>query len=221
MDWLYPPVCAGCGAQGFRFCPKCISNVESQKGDFCLSCNSSFSLPQVDCPVCKGKSKNGVICASWGLYKDQLRIAIQNLKYQDDIGLGEFFADNLIAILEQRKWNFDLVIPVPLSRQRGKERGYNQSALLSHQIAAYFHVQHSHTALYRIKETKTQYSLNASDRFLNVKDAFSGNPAKLNGRRVLIVDDIITTGATVLECNEAVLNAGAISCYGISIAKTG
>ncbi len=162
-----------------------------------------------------------MVCTSWAGYKEPLRTAIHKLKYDGDQGLGEYFAQKLIVILERRQWKFDFIIPVPLSRKRFRERGYNQSELTSRVMANYFAVDHSTDSIKRFKETETQFNLNTEERFLNVMDAFSANPAKLKGRRVLIVDDIITTGATLLQCQEIILAAGAETCYGISIAKAG
>jgi ComF family protein len=220
IDWLYPPACAGCGKPGSRFCNPCADQVSVIKADFCLVCNNSFSSHHQYCPICSSQKQVGFICTSWGQYQDTLREAIHKLKYDGDVGLGDYFAEKLISILIDHNWEFDLVVPVPLSKKRQAERGYNQSALISGNIAHFFNVQHSTSTLVRIKDTDTQFSLAAADRISNVKDAFSGNPAKLKGKRVLLVDDIITTGATLLNCQKAIINAGASNVFGISVAKT-
>jgi competence protein ComFC len=79
---------------------------------------------------------------------------------------------------------------------------------------------HSNSAVARIKETVTQTTLHAKERFENMEDAFFGNPDKLKGRSVLVVDDVITTGATMQNCAKAILNAGAEKVYCISVART-
>lgn len=149
-----------------------------------------------------------------------LREAIHALKYKQDIGLGDYFAKVLISLLESRGWEFDIVIPVPISRERMKERGYNQSALLSNPIAAYFQVEHSTKALQRIKETGSQVNHTRIERDEFLRDAFSANPAKLKGKKVLLVDDIITTGSTINHCANTLKGAGASQVIAISIAKT-
>ena len=158
--------------------------------------------------------------AAWAVYGGSLREAIHSLKYKNDMGLGDLFANYMIEILRDKDWSFDLVIPVPLSPQRSRERTYNQSALLSRPIARYFQRDHSTGALRRIKDTGTQVKRNRMERDLSLAGAFSGNPAKLKGRSVLLVDDIITTGATINHCSEALLQAGAIRVYAVSLAKT-
>lgn len=220
IDWVYPPTCAGCGRDGFRFCPQCLSEVKVFTGNHCLSCGKPIPQNQRVCSACQGVKSIITDLCSWAEFEGPLREAIHHLKYNQDIGLGDYFSPFLISQIEKRKWQFDLVIPVPISKSRLKSRGYNQSELLSRPIARFFTVAHSSIALKRVKETESQFSLSVKERYHNMEDAFFGFPAKLKGRRVLVVDDIITTGSTMNQCAKALLNAGAIEVYGISIAKT-
>jgi len=219
-DWVYPPECAGCGRIGYRFCPQCLSEVNIFTGNHCLTCGRSIPSTQKYCPTCK-ESKSAIIdLCSWAKFEGPLREAIHRFKYQQNIALGDYFSEFLLTLIEKRRWEFDLVVPVPVSKSRLKTRGYNQSALISRPIARYFSVDHSNHVLMRVKETESQFSLTAIERYHNMEDAFLGFPAKLNDRRVLVVDDIITTGATMNQCAKALYQAGAKEVYGISIAKT-
>lgn len=220
VDLIYPPVCAGCGKPNFRFCPDCLQQVSIIETSFCAFCGKPTHSDLAICPDCVDISCYFSAAASWAEYGGQLREVIHALKYKNDLGLGDFFAVLLIEILKNKVWDFDLVIPVPLSQSRMKERSYNQAALLSRPIAWYFRKEHSTHALRRSKDTGTQTSRNRIERDLSLTDAFSGNPAKLKGRSVLLVDDIITTGATINHCSQALLLAGATRVYAISIAKT-
>jgi ComF family protein len=157
---------------------------------------------------------------SWAEYGGALREAIHALKYKSNIGLGDYFSRFLIDLLLEKRWDFDLVVPVPLSKSRMKERSYNQAALISRPVARYFRVDHATNALTRIKETGSQVTRSRIDRDSYLEDAFSGNPAKLKGRNVLLVDDIITTGSTINHCARALLEAGATQVKAISVAKT-
>ncbi len=157
---------------------------------------------------------------SWAEFEGPLREGIHKLKYRQDIGLGDFFAPYLISLVESRQWKPDLVIPVPISKSRKKTRGYNQAAMLSRPLARYFNLPHHVDLLLRIKETESQIQLSAEDRFHNMEGAFWINPAKLKGRTILVIDDIITTGATMNQCAKALFEAGAEKVYGLSIAKT-
>jgi ComF family protein len=219
-DWVFPPVCAGCGAVNYRFCPLCLNNVKLLHDTFCLSCGGPTQTSKKLCPKCLELHIYCTDIYSWAEYEGSLRKAIHNLKYKQDIGLGDFFAPYLISIIEKKRCLIDLVIPVPISKTRLKTRGFNQSTLLSTPIARYFSLEHSRNSLIRVKETESQTHLSAEDRLINMEDAFYGNPAKLKGRKVLLVDDIVTTGATMNSCAKAMLEAGAEQIYGISIAKT-
>ena len=112
-----------------------------------------------------------------------------------------------------------MVIPVPLSKSHFKSRGYNQAVLISQPLARALRIAHDKRVLQRIRETSTQTKLSAEQRFINVAGAFSGNPAKLNGKSVLLVDDVITTGATMVNCTKALLTSGASNVYCISAAR--
>lgn len=158
--------------------------------------------------------------ASWAVYGGVLREAIHAMKYRQDVGLGEYFSTFLISLLKTRQWMFDIVIPVPASHDRKKERGYNQADLLSHPIADYFRMEHAEKALFRTKETGTQVRRSKVERDEYLKDAFSANPATLKERKVLLVDDIITTGSTINHCAKALKEAGASQVMAISVAKT-
>ncbi len=220
LDWLYPPVCAGCGRNGDRFCADCLASVSVIQAPRCAFCGKRIANNQYVCHDCSAVPVYFKAAAFWAEYGGTLREAIHALKYKQDIGLGDYFAVHLINIIREKKWQFDLVMPVPLSHGRMKERGYNQSVLLSRPVARYFKTEHTTSSLLRVKETGTQVNRTRIERDEYLKDAFSGNPAKLKGRRVLLVDDIITTGSTINHCSKALVEAGATEVMAISIAKT-
>ena len=219
-DWLYPPVCAGCGRGGQRFCSDCLSQVKVITGSLCAFCGNKTSDCSSVCPQCSSATVFFEGAASWAIYGGELREAIHALKYKQDMGLGEFFSTFLITLIRNRGWIFDLVLPVPISQDRRKERGYNQSELISSPIALHFQLPHSSKTLIRIKDTGTQVNHSKIERDLFLNDAFSANAATLKGRKVLLVDDIITTGSTINHCAKALKEAGASKVYAISIAKT-
>ena len=220
VDLLYPPICAVCGKPNFRLCPSCLSQIHTIDFSFCALCGKRVKGSRTLCADCASTPIHFTAVAAWGEYEGVLREAIHALKYKSDLGLGEQFAEFLIPLLIERRWDFDCVLPVPLSRQKQKERAYNQSALLSRPIARYFNAVHAINWLVRTRDTGSQIQKNKIERNLSIEGAFWANPAKLKGRSVLLVDDIITTGATVNHCSDALLKAGAEKVYAISIAKT-
>jgi len=156
---------------------------------------------------------------SWAVYSDSIRESIHSLKYKNNIPLGYFFSQKLIPIIDKANWQFDLIIPVPINRSHYRERGFNQSSLIARPLAHYFGLPFSDTALNRIRETASQFSLGAEERIRNVEGAFRGNPAKIKGKGVLLIDDIITTGATMVNCTKALVESGATKVYCLSVAR--
>jgi len=113
----------------------------------------------------------------------------------------------------------DLVVPVPLGKERTKERGYNQVGLVAMPLALINHWRYSPRALVRTRETRSQVGLSIAERRENVSGAFLGNPALILRSNVLLLDDVATTGATLSSCSAALMDAGANSVYALTIAR--
>jgi ComF family protein len=141
------------------------------------------------------------------------------LKYNRDIALGEALARHLIELLVDLKWEIDLVIPVPVSRKRQVERGYNQAAILARPVALYFGWQYQPRVLKKIRETSTQVGLSVVERRKNVAQAFQADPKIVRDQTVLIIDDVATSGATLDECATALSRAGSRRIYGLTLAR--
>lgn len=201
-------------------CPDCMARITLITRPQCPVCGDILKFGKSTCGVCADKTQFFSALASWAEYAGPLRSAIHSLKYKNNIGLGDFFAGYLIELLRSKSFPVNLIVPVPLSKSRIRTRGFNQSLLLARPVSFYLQIPLSNTALRRIKETDSQVHLNAQEREQNMAGAFSGNPATLKGKDVLLVDDIITTGATMNQCAAAILESGARSVYGISLAKT-
>jgi ComF family protein len=142
------------------------------------------------------------------------------LKYKGDLTLGEVLARPLIKLLEASRWNTDVVIPVPLGERRFLERGYNQSALLARPIALAIGKPYTPKGLMKTRETDTQVGLTFAQRIVNVDGAFLADPVYVDRKRVLLIDDVITSGATMESCSDALKIAGATEVYGLSLARS-
>ncbi|NPV84811.1 MAG: ComF family protein [Anaerolineae bacterium] len=219
VDWLYPPACGSCQKTGYRWCPQCQQQTVQLSDNVCQICGAPDKKIQV-CAACQTTPPPYCALRSWGVYTGVLREAILSLKYGRNIGLGETLAQNLIACFASLQWKIDLIVPVPINRKRANERGYNQAALLALPLALKFSIPFSPKALSRIRETQMQAKLTASERFENVKNAFTANPNLVYNKSVLVIDDITTTGATMISCSEALINAGARYVYGLTLART-
>jgi ComF family protein len=141
------------------------------------------------------------------------------LKYYRDIALGEVLARNMVTCLLEQHWLLDLVVPVPLGVARLAERGYNQAALLAKPIALACHLHYSTKTLHRIRETRSQVGLSLEERWVNVKNSFSADPFLLEGKNVLVVDDVATSGATLNACAAALRSAGVAQVFALTLAR--
>jgi ComF family protein len=219
MDFLYPPSCAGCGAFSYRFCPVCYQDIVSpQVIHPCPRCGNK--LIQDICPYCEENHFVLQSINSLGVYRTSLRQAILHLKFHHDLGLGDEFAPHLKKLLLISAWKIDLIVPVPVSPKRKAERGYNQADIIAFPLALSAKIKYTPEVLVKTREAHTQIGLTYTERLANIQDSFQANPSKVKSKNILIVDDVITTGATINSCARALLDAGAHEVYGLSLAKT-
>jgi ComF family protein len=113
----------------------------------------------------------------------------------------------------------DLVVPVPLSRKRLQERGYNQVALIAWPLSVALRIAYDPETLFRTRETRSQVGLTKAERRDNVHGAFGARPSSVDGRKVLLVDDVATTGSTLSSCAEALYASGARDVFAITVAR--
>ncbi|WP_236709980.1 ComF family protein [Longilinea arvoryzae] len=141
------------------------------------------------------------------------------MKYDRDIGLGEALAKQIIDLVAILDWPLDCVTSVPLSNAHLTERGYNQSNLLARPLALVRQIPFLPQALKRTRETRTQVGLSAKERDINVRDAFWANANLIRNKTVVVIDDVTTTGSTLRACASALHAAGALSVYGLTLAR--
>ena len=220
VDWIYPPNCGGCQKFGERWCIDCQNKVTPVGPHVCSRCGN-FTTDGGLCPNCSASLPPYLALRSWGIFVGPLREAIHKLKYHHDIGLGEALASHLIDLFLSTGWEVDLITPVPLNASRLQERGYNQSALLARPLSQITHVRYQPAAVVRIRNTRSQVGLNAHERIENVRDAFISQPQIIKGKNILLIDDVTTTGATISACARALMDAGAGSVYGLTLARSG
>jgi ComF family protein len=218
LDWIYPPYCGGCGQAGERWCKSCQNGIEKIGTDICSLCGE-LKTNNLECERCLSWPKYFVALRSYGLNKGALRNAIHKLKYQNDIALGEALSIHLIDFLSLLAWPIDIISPIPLSKTRYRERGYNQSALLGKPVALALNIKYEHHSLMRVRDTNPQVGLNRNERGLNVSGAFIADTKYITGKTVLLVDDVVTTGSTMVECAKALLLANAKCVYGLTLAR--
>lgn len=197
LDLLFPPRCALCGAlvdsSAVTLCPRC------EKG-----------LPQREAPHVLLRGPYGK-CAAALYYEDNAREAILGLKFQGRRAPVPILAEHMArAAAEHLSGEFDAVTYVPVSRRRLRKRGYDQSRLLAHALAAIWGTQEIST-LEKIRHNPAQSSLRApEERRANVLGVYRvPDPGVVAGRRWLLVDDVVTTGSTLAACADTLRRAGA------------
>ncbi len=154
-------------------------------------------------------------------YKGKIVTLIHNLKFNNAQYLAEDFSKDLCKLYKTEKYSCDIVIPVPMTQARLKSRGYNQAGLLANGLSKLINLPYDENNLLKIKDTKSQVGLDFSERKNNLIDAFKTKDKKFfKGKRVLLVDDIFTTGATIECCARALKKGGASQVFVITVAHT-
>ena len=218
VDFLFPPICGGCEKLGVRWCGECKTSVVLIPEPQCDICG----LPQSSAGVCDSCQKTKPtydILRSWAVFEGPVRKAVHRIKYRQDLGLGESLANDLLDYVNQLNWQVDIVVPVPLGKKRFRERGYNQVSLIARPLALAKGWKYAPRSLKRARETTSQVGLSADKREENVHDAFVAKGSQVDGKSVLIVDDVSTTGATLNSCAQALITGGAREVYALSLAR--
>lgn len=195
IDWIFPEnvACFLCGAEAFTdgrgLCKACAARLQSAE--------------EQPCPA----GLDGFFAGA--LLDEAAERAIHRMKYDDARYLAPFFA-NLIELPPH--WRAEVVVPVPLHKKKLRRRGYNQSALIARALAQRLGLPVAENLLSRVRDTDSQTRLHAAERAQNVADAFAASKEAV-GRRILLVDDVCTTGATLCACAAALRRAGAKEVY--------
>ena len=219
LDWLFPPQCAGCGKPGSHWCPESQVNLRRLAGSHCFSCGLPKRQAEL-CDSCLKRKPTYNRARSYAYYEGHLRSALLNAKYRRDQALGLVFAQFLKQLLYDQKWDVDAVVPIPLSKERLRQRGYNQVELFARPLALMKQFEYRPMALKRIKETQSQVGLSLEARWHNLDNAFEAKPEMVMAKKVLLLDDVMTTGATLSAASDALVTAGAQAVYCLTVART-
>jgi len=219
LDFFFPRYCVGCGSVGDFFCAECLRK-----------------LPRIQsfvCPRCGEPQSSGILCSScWGRqteidgirfpfrFDGIVRQAIHELKYRNLKAICPSLAQLLADYLQLNPLPADILVSVPLHPRRLRERGYNQSSLLAQELSRIIHLPVNDNSLIRVKDAPPQVrTASAEERRRNVDGAFVCRDQKLEGECVLLIDDVCTSGATLEACAHAAKDGGAVSVWGLTIAK--
>lgn len=220
LDILLPIECFSCHLEGVYLCEKCFRKIKFNDNEDLKRVSQNLKIPSLEKIFIAGDYEDII-----------LRSLIKKYKYSFILPLGKILARFLIT-----SWNLQggvpssfLVIPIPLTEKRNRWRGFNQAEILAREFSGYFNYDLS-LDLKRQGSKIPQANLNEAERLENIKSAFTweeknqpisspGGVSILSGRDVLLIDDVITTGATLNEAARILKEAGASSVYGLVLAK--
>ncbi len=236
-DFLWPARCAACneklapkdGAlETLPFCTACAMSLLPIQSPLCTRCGLPFDSAGPDhlCGECLKDPPPFVRARTLFEYGAAAREAVLRLKYGNTPWVGEVLGRRMSDLLNAPDFADssappDILVPVPLHRKRLIARGFNQAALLAAPCAALLRRPIRANVLLRVRETSPQAGQSRSERFENLRGAFvCARESEVRGRRVLLIDDVITTGATVREAARTLIKGGAISVTVVAFART-
>lgn len=209
LDFLFPQKCLNCGIRGVIICDKCLMSFPS--------------------PLILNVPNNRSTFAATSYDDEIVKKIIWLLKYKGVRTLAKPLADLIYHRLKTELWEVELptnmnscvIIPVPLSRKRLKERGYNQAELIARSLSDKMSVRFLPDVLYKKKDTVSQVEIkDRKKRLENVKGVFAvKNPEAVKNKIVILIDDVITTGATLNEASHILKQAGAKKVVGVVVAR--
>lgn len=230
LEMLYPSniYCISCGniidaTRHYALCDECIEKLHWLGNKTCAKCGKILSddyLPELcyDCLRYEHDFDRAYTCVQYGLYERGL---LMDFKYRGKAYIGRKLGDALYDRMTLEEETFDLAVPVPLSRKKQSKRGFNQAQVMAAAFARHMEIPCAGNLLERTRQTLPMKGLGAFDRYQNLQGAFrvSGkNHYELQGKRVVLIDDIYTTGSTLDACSIVLHQAGASRVCGLTFA---
>ena len=231
------------GLRAVRVCDACVDAIRAQQNSsepLCVRCGDALGMESArfagsfgsgECTLCRTTPPAFIRAVSFGAYDNELRELLQALKFHglrrlSEALVGEWLATAICQLEGDAASNL-VVIPVPLFRNRERRRGFNQSELLARSALKHLRKLRPTWAftleagvLSRVRDTRPQFALGAAQRETNLKGAFRvEQPERIQSREVLLVDDILTSGATANTCSRALLRAGATKVWVATVAR--
>lgn len=222
LDLIYPRICELCGKllrdpRVQALCYPCDDRVEWIAGRTCRRCGAGIPDSCDDdrrCPECDGKALAFKSAVAAGRYAGNVRELVHRFKFHRQMHLGRLFADHLVRRLREVPWGaaIQVVVPVPTPVLRILDRGYSAAEVLAQRLS--FLLDRPWTrALSIARRVRSQTEVSGPERLTNPAGAFRARARRVRGKRVLVVDDVLTTGATASECARVLKDAGADAVF--------
>lgn len=196
LDILYPPInkCISCGSEFIGLCPICNKKIV------------------------RVKENHNII--SYGYYSGVMKKLILEFKYKKDFICGDILSDYLFELIEENNIKADAIFFIPSSKKSLKERGFNQCEFMANKISDKLNIP-VYKDIIKIKNIKEQKTLSKEDRLKNVQGAFGViSNRNIMNKNIILIDDVVTTGATLFECEKLLINNGACSIKMLTVAKS-
>ncbi len=221
LDLLFPPRCVNCQASNSWLCQNCLSQIVFISPPVCQRCGTPVAADVPTCGQCQHNPLQYIDGIRSACYFDDnpIRPAIHLLKYRNHKAVAAILATILAEAYRRFQLIADVIMPVPLHPSRLRERGYNQSELLATAMSYLLDLSVNSKALRRIRQTKSQMTLNFDERHQNVVEAFACENFNGLGQTVLLIDDVCTTGSTLDACADALKKRGVAAVWGLTLAK--
>jgi len=229
LDVLFPRSCLVCGAAvaepDAHVCWDCAAGFPRVERPFCTLCGDPVDgrvESEYTCSFCRRYRPRFDLARSALRYRGGVRNAVHALKYRHATYASRDLARWMAACcrVHYAGVRFDAVTSVPLHARRQRERTYNQADLLGRALAAELGLDFAARLLHRTRPTASQTELSSAERRKNVRKAFVADDGGwIDGRRILLVDDVMTTGATVAECSRVLKDAGAVTVHVVTAAR--
>lgn len=220
LDLVYPPHCLICREEGDSYlCAKCVEKIDTIKPPFCRKCGGPSQ--SFHCGECRDRQYYFESARSAGIFEGVLRDAIHALKYLNHIAIADPLAEVMAQAFQDSglAGRADVAIPIPIHPSRKLGRGFNQSEELARRFANRAHLPLETRVLHKTRKTERQMKLPVDLRASNILGSFSvSHPGKIRGKRILLIDDVYTTGNTLDEAARVLLASGAsvVNAYTLS-----
>ena len=223
LNLIYPRRCPVCDdiVGGTRLiCEPCRLRLHPVREPFCKKCGKPLSTQEAEyCPDCGRRKHLYTRGRAVFEYDFVMRESIGRFKYENRREYGDFYVREMLGSCKEavRSWNIDLISPIPLHRSRRRTRGFNQAELIARKLGKELGIPVSADTLLRSRKTKPQKELNDQERRNNLKNAFKIGKNDLEFKKILLIDDIYTTGSTIDAAASVLLDHGAEKVYFLSI----
>lgn len=223
LNILYPGRCPVCHRilkdQNTLVCPECAGTFQPVIRDYCMKCGKVVRQDEEYCPECRKRKRIFDQGRCGFVYTEKMRQSLIRYKYYGSREYSAYYGAALCRILGKtiRRWEPDIIIPIPLYPRKKRMRGFNQAEVLADEIGRNLHLPVASDVLLKVRETRSQKKLNAGERRQNLKGAFRCRQS-LKGLRILLVDDVYTTGSTMETAAQCLREAGAAKVFFVVLA---